>query len=82
MKPNTTQVLQPIMTVEITVPEEHQGNVIGEVNRRKGLILDSETKEGYTLITAEVPLNDMFGFSATLRASTQVSAFVAWFSLV
>ena len=45
--------------------------MIGEVNRRKGLILDSETKEGYTLVTAEVPLNDMFGFSATLRAATQ-----------
>ena len=50
-----------------------QGAVIGEVNRRKGLILDSETKEGYAMIMCEVPLNDMFGFSATLRAATQVS---------
>ena len=45
--------------------------MIGELNRRKGLILDSETKEGYTIVTAEVPLYDMFGFSSTLRASTQ-----------
>jgi elongation factor G len=52
--------------------------VIGEVNKRKGLILDSETKEGYTLVVAEVPLNDMFGFSATLRASTQVTRDPLW----
>jgi hypothetical protein len=49
-----------------------QGPVIGEINRRRGLIGDSETKEGYAVIVAEVPLSDMFGFSSALRAATQV----------
>ena len=46
--------------------------MVGDVNKRRGLVLDSETKEGYAIIVAEVPLNDMFGFSASLRAATQV----------
>jgi elongation factor G len=59
------------MTVEVLVPEEFQGTVIGGVNKRKGTILDSETDEGTTRIRAEVPLNDMFGYSSELRAQTQ-----------
>jgi elongation factor G len=65
------QVLQPIMRVEISVPLEFQGNVIGGLNKRKGAVLDSETAEGYCTILANVPLNDMFGYSNELRASTQ-----------
>ncbi|EDQ92933.1 uncharacterized protein MONBRDRAFT_22191 [Monosiga brevicollis MX1] len=64
-------VLQPIMQVEIVVPDEFQGTVIGGINKRRGTIMDSETSEGSTVIKAEVPLNDMFGYSSELRAQTQ-----------
>eukprot|EP00042_Codosiga_hollandica_P035853 m.268922 g.268922 ORF g.268922 m.268922 type:complete len:736 (-) comp54731_c0_seq1:794-3001(-) len=69
--PGKAMVLQPIMTVEIAVPDEYQGAVVGDVNKRRGVVLDSESKEGYSIIVAEVPLNDMFGFSSALRAATQ-----------
>jgi len=65
------QVLQPIMKVEISVPDEFQGNVIGGINKRKGAVNDSESAEGYCTILADVPLNEMFGYSTELRAATQ-----------
>jgi len=65
------QVLQPIMKVEISVPDEFQGTVMGGVNKRQGVILDSETMEGFCTLLAEVPLNNMFGYSSELRSSTQ-----------
>lgn len=65
-------ILEPIMDVEIVVPSEFQGNVIGELNRRKGLIASTEeTAEKLCVITAEVPLSNMFGYSTDLRSSTQ-----------
>eukprot|EP00730_Choanoeca_flexa_P005797 TRINITY_DN12022_c3_g3_i4.p1 TRINITY_DN12022_c3_g3~~TRINITY_DN12022_c3_g3_i4.p1 ORF type:complete len:738 (+),score=244.60 TRINITY_DN12022_c3_g3_i4:68-2281(+) len=64
-------VLQPVMKVEIFIPEEFQGTVIGGLNKRKGTIQDSETDDGTTTIVADVPLNDMFGYSSELRAQTQ-----------
>lgn len=64
-------VLQPIMSVEIVAPEEYQGNIIGGINKRRGTIVDSETSEGSATIRCDVPLNDMFGYSSELRASTQ-----------
>eukprot|EP00045_Choanoeca_perplexa_P010670 m.109729 g.109729 ORF g.109729 m.109729 type:complete len:738 (+) comp15352_c0_seq2:20-2233(+) len=64
-------VLQPVMTVEILIPEEFQGTVIGGINKRKGTIQDSETDDGTTTIVAEVPLNDMFGYSSEIRSQTQ-----------
>jgi elongation factor G len=64
-------VLQPVMTVEILIPDEFQGTVIGGINKRKGTIQDSETDDGTTTIVAEVPLNDMFGYSSELRSQTQ-----------
>ena len=64
-------VLQPVMKVEILIPEEFQGTVIGGINKRKGTIQDSETDDGTTTIVAEVPLNDMFGYSSELRSQTQ-----------
>ncbi|KJE90148.1 translation elongation factor G [Capsaspora owczarzaki ATCC 30864] len=64
-------LLEPIMKVEITIPEEHQGAVSGQVNRRKGMILDSEVSDGYCVLQTEVPLNNMFGYSTELRSATQ-----------
>src|SRR5579872_5006184 len=63
-------ILEPIMKVEIDAPPEFQGSVVGQVNQRRGVIL--ETVAGDTVsITCEVPLNAMFGYSTDLRSSTQ-----------
>ena len=63
-------ILEPIMKVEIDVPTEYQGSVVGQVNQRRGVIL--ETVGGDTTsVTCEVPLNAMFGYSTDLRSATQ-----------
>ncbi len=63
-------ILEPIMKVEATTPEEYMGDVIGDLNRRRGKILGQDTKKGVTLVTAEVPLSEMFGYSTQLRSIT------------
>eukprot|EP00941_MAST-03F_sp_MAST-3F-sp1_P002564 g2564.t1 len=68
-KANPT-VLEPVMDVDVTVPEEYQGNTISGLNRRKGYIKDTVTDKGYTTISCEVPLNAMFGYSTDLRTAT------------
>lgn len=64
-------VLEPIMKVEIIIPVEFQGAIVGSVNRRKGLILNSEQQGDDVQLFAEVPLNNMFGYSTELRSMTQ-----------
>lgn len=64
-------VLEPIMKVEVTVPVEFQGSVMGDLNRRKGMILDSSQEADDAIIQAQVPLNSMFGYSTVLRSNTQ-----------
>ncbi|PWN39156.1 elongation factor G, mitochondrial [Ceraceosorus guamensis] len=64
-------ILEPKMTVEITAPTEFQGAVIGALNQRRGVVEDSEVREDEFSITAEVSLNDMFGYSSQLRGLTQ-----------
>jgi elongation factor G len=64
-------VLEPIMKLESQAPEEFQGSVMGQINQRRGMILNSSTNEGYAVIEAEVPLNEMFGYSTDLRSATQ-----------
>jgi elongation factor G len=63
-------VLEPVMEVEVNVPEEYQGNTISGLNRRKGYIKDTVTDKQYTTIQCEVPLNAMFGYSTDLRTAT------------
>jgi elongation factor G len=64
-------VLEPIMKLETQAPEEFQGSVMGQINQRRGMIVNSATNEGYCVIEAEVPLTEMFGYSTDLRSATQ-----------
>ena len=64
-------VLEPIMKLEVSAPEEFQGSVMGQVNQRRGVIVNSGTSDGYCVIEAEVPLSEMFGYSTELRSATQ-----------
>ena len=64
-------LLEPIMKVEVEVPTEFQGPVTGAVSSKRGVILGTESRSGYTVITAEVPLAEMFGYSNDLRSMTQ-----------
>jgi elongation factor G len=64
-------ILEPIMKVEVQAPEEFQGSVIGQLNQRRGVILDTSTNEGYVVAVANVPFSEMFGYSTDLRSITQ-----------
>jgi elongation factor G len=67
----TPVVLEPIMKLEVSAPEEFQGSVMGQVNQRRGVIVNSGSQDGYCVIEAEVPLSEMFGYSTDLRSATQ-----------
>ncbi len=64
-------ILEPIMKVEIITPQEYMGDVIGDVNSRRGKVQELETKAGARIIAAEVPLREMFGYATALRSLTQ-----------
>ena len=64
-------VLEPIMKLQVQAPEEFQGSIMGGINQRRGMILGSANLEQYTVIDAEVPLTEMFGYSTDLRSATQ-----------
>jgi len=67
-------LLEPVMRVEIEVPNEMQGSVTGDVSSRRGLITGTERKTVSTILTAEVPLARMFGYATDLRSLTQGQA--------
>ena len=64
-------ILEPIMSVEVTAPNEFQGSVVGLINKLGGMINDTVNGPDDFTVTAECSLNSMFGFSTSLRASTQ-----------
>jgi len=61
-------MLEPIMKVEVTVPEEYQGELMGDINRRRGHIHGQESRDGACIITAHVPLETMFGYATDIRS--------------
>ena len=64
-------LLEPIMDVEIVTPKEYMGDVIGDINGRRGAVKSMDSKEKVQIINAEVPLSEMFGYATALRTVTQ-----------
>jgi len=64
-------LLEPIMKVEVVTPEENMGDVVGDLNRRRGIIHGMEESVSGKIINAEVPLSEMFGYATDLRSATQ-----------
>ena len=65
------QLLEPIMKVTVTTPDEFLGNVTGDLNRRRAIISETEQRANTRIVTAEAPLSEMFGYSTTLRGMSQ-----------
>ena len=61
-------LLEPIMKVEVTTPDEYQGDLMGDLNRRRGKIIHIEAKDASTIVSAEVPLAEMFGYATAIRS--------------
>ncbi|WP_404318636.1 elongation factor G [Malaciobacter canalis] len=64
-------ILEPMMKVEIETPEEYMGDVIGDVNKRRGQVQSMDDRAGVKLVTAMIPLSEMFGYSTDLRSMSQ-----------
>ncbi len=64
-------ILEPIMKLEVSAPEEFQGVAIGQINQRRGVIVGATMDAAYVVVEAEVPLSEMFGYSTDLRSVTQ-----------
>jgi elongation factor G len=64
-------ILEPIMKVEVVTPEDYMGDVIGDLNRRRGQIMGMEDTPAGKTVTAEVPLSEMFGYATTVRSMSQ-----------
>ncbi|MFA6865865.1 MAG: elongation factor G [Sphaerochaetaceae bacterium] len=67
-------ILEPIMKVEVTGPTEFQGNIFGSINQRRGIIISSQEEGVSTVVIADVPLSEMFGYSTALRSMSQGKA--------
>jgi elongation factor G len=68
------EILEPIMKVAVEGPTEFQGNILGSVNQRRGIIIATTEESNFTRVEAEVPLSEMFGYSTVLRSLTQGKA--------
>ncbi len=64
-------LLEPVMEVEAVTPEDYTGDVIGDLNRRRGRIISMEPRAGFQVVTVHVPLSEMFGYATDLRSATQ-----------
>ena len=64
-------LLEPIMKVDIVTPDDYMGEVVGDINRRRGLVLNMEDMPSGKTLSCEVPLSEMFGYSTDLRSATQ-----------
>ena len=71
MKKAQPILMEPLMKVVVIVPEEYMGDVIGDLNSRRGMIKSMETENGTSRITSNVPLSEMFGYATDLRSKTQ-----------
>ena len=71
MKKADPVIMEPIMKVDVIVPDEYMGNVIGDLNSRRGQIQGQESQDGTARVTAMVPLSEMFGYATDLRSKTQ-----------
>jgi len=65
------ELLEPMMQVEVVTPEENMGDVVGDLNRRRGLIQGMDENAAGKIVNAEVPLAEMFGYATDLRSATQ-----------
>jgi elongation factor G len=64
-------LLEPVFAVEVVVPEEYMGDVIGDLNRRRGRVEGMEPRGNAQVVTAHVPLSEMFGYATDVRSMTQ-----------
>ena len=64
-------ILEPIMKVEAVTPEQYMGDVIGDLNAKRGQVSEMTDRAGAKVINAEVPLSEMFGYATALRSMTQ-----------
>ena len=64
-------LLEPIMKVEVVTPEDYMGDVVGDINRRRGIIQGMDDAPGAKVVRCEVPLSEMFGYATDLRSATQ-----------
>ena len=64
-------LLEPMMAVEVVTPEEYMGDVMGDLNRRRGMVGGMDDSPSGKVITADVPLAEMFGYATDLRSATQ-----------
>ena len=71
MRKASPVLLEPMMAVEVETPEDYMGNVVGDLSSRRGMIQGMEDLPGLKVVTAEVPLAEMFGYSTSLRSATQ-----------
>ena len=71
MKKAGPLILEPVMDVEVTTPQDHVGDVVGDINRRRGMIQNQESAGSTVIVRAHVPLKEMFGYISDLRSMTK-----------